>query len=462
MDLPNLNVILNIKAYSGKDRKACVSEYKAFCDLIFSRIADYPRDESLTDEKRKYREQVLQDIHRTMRKFSLRKVKGSRLKYIARNKGAMDTHIVTLFKRLYDRHMEMSPATGALVIRRSSTNKNLFSGHIIFPEQDEMVITLELEFEKLLSHPVGHPLGIQVTNDLPNKNPIKNSFKRPQASRDLFGKDYYKTNIGTIHRFTPYGPVGSGEDTVGTDPRQIRLRRMSQRLERLCHQITQAFRVMKQKDPTGFRRIFGDNLETPEYNTVEFKTYVSSRVKRSVLVNESNASSDGTRKHSDRQNGAQQQYSHANTQMKNSGVVTFSLGGPRQLVFSRKGQSKVTFTNEHGTSFFLDPRDEEHASKWGHEVPPITNACGVSVAAVFRPNYATVQVHESSSLQVECPRIVEKLKEPYRDTNGFCASRRQHYDQAEESLQQFKETYGSAIAAELRKEFGKYFSRRKY
>ena len=461
--MSSLKVVLNINAYHGKGRPGYYKANIHFRDMVYSRISKYPRDEKQTEAKREYRENVLKDIY-FERRFSLYKFHSEKKKlvYISRTRGASEATMVDMFRKQFN--IYKATVTSGIVITRIP-NRGVFSGHIVFPDQDEMVALLETEFAKLLSYPVGHPLGIQVTNDLPGKNGIKNSFKRPQACRNLYGKDYSKTDKGTVHRFTPYGPVGSGEETVGTDPRQVLVRRMSQRLERLCRLVTSAFRAMKMNNPAGFRDLFGDDLTLPDYNTVEFKTYVSGRVKRTVLCSASNGASNGATyasdrvsKHADRQNRRRQIYTHANTQKKNTAVVTFSLGGPRELVFSRKGEkTPVTFDNVHGTSFLLDPRDEELENCWSHDVPPITDSCGVSFAAVLRPNFATVQVHKDSSLQVECPRIVEKLQEPYRDTTGLLATRREHYDREAQSLKEFTAKHGNALAEALRQEFGKYF-----
>lgn len=450
-----MKVIVNIHSYKGEGRAAYYNHYKHFRQLVSHRIHNYPNK---NQEKLSFRDAVLRDVYREVR-FSLYRYAAGKLIYLPRKHGHQDRNISRMFGRIYYDHTESSLVEGDIKVQRSG-HDDLYSGHIEFPNHEEIFRDLEEEYAELLRYPVGSSLGLSVTTDLPGKNPAKNSFMRPQASRELFGMDYCKTHKGTVYRFSPYGPIGGGEETVGMDPRQVRLRGMSPRMKRVCNRITMALRRMQKNNPDGFRRTFGSNLKQAQYNTVEFKTYASSRVKQTVDPSATFVS-DGTSEHKDRRYGKNQQYTQANTQKRNTGVVTLSIGGPRKLRFRReisKGvYETVEFLNTHGSAFYLDPRDEMRADAWGHGVPPITNKCGASAAAVLRPNYATLEVHQDSSLQVVSPRVVEKLGEQYKDTNGTLLSRKEHFNKERAALKDFKSKHGSNLAASLRNEFRRYF-----
>lgn len=220
----------------------------------------------------------------------------------------------------------------------------------------------------------------------PLNNPGKSALLANVAFDIYFGDDLKDLGDGKILR-SAYG-TGSGQSTIGLDPRQKRIHALFPQLSDLRQSIIQRVK-------NHYLDKNCDLAKNCQFNHVSCKLYFHKKI---------------TRPHTDIQfDKGHHQPTSNNSQQPMTPVVIVTFGDSKILQFQKYcagGEASVPevtvpFVQNSGCLFLLDPRDEYMDAKmeyWKHCSSLLNLNQDVSMSLMFRVVQATVEVHKDGKL----------------------------------------------------------------
>lgn len=203
----------------------------------------------------------------------------------------------------------------------------------------------------------------------------KPAFVSKPSVNLYFGMNVQGNNVDDfVMERTAYA-VGTGINSIGLDPRTLRINPFFPRLVDLTKSIQNLVR-----EKTIYKEF--------EVNFVSVKVYYWFRDKNSQWVKKD------TNWHCDVTLDKNGRPCHNNSQVPGSPVGILTFGAPKKL-YLRKGRSKTDFDPEtlieipqnSGSFFLLDGRDEvldENGKRWAHKSSSVQTPTGVTFSLMFR------------------------------------------------------------------------------
>jgi hypothetical protein len=317
------------------------------------------------------------------------------------------------------------------------------------------------EVMSLLLEPWDSSKGISFHFDAPLCNKPLLAITRPGVLRTSFGLDCHdkdQDNLNFLSRYI-YG-LGSGSDSVGTNPLEAQTKPMSHAMVRLASSVQDKVRKTRFCNTTDLSEAF---------NSVSILLYMGS----DVISECKKGSSLGF--HCDTEYTPKGEFVSNNSQKQNTPVVVLTLGDARTLhmkkrfaasdgswiqnVNVRKPQKKTyDFILTDQSLFVLHPDDEiprargfsdGSKSQFQHGGVKVTE--GLSVALVFRTVTTKANIHLTANTRRLGPNDRLFMSTEIAPQGEECKPRKQHFSDAKKKAMKLKAGMEKQLRAYVRK-----------